>query len=258
MVNEKKGLEPIVVIENVTKRFGGLVAVDDVSLKVYPGERHSIIGSNGAGKTTLFNMISGELSVTSGKIYIKGIDVTDMKTYKRVPLGLARTFQITNLFPTLSVLENVILGLQGIKPSKFVMWKPLSSYREYYEEAENLLNQFDLWRLKDTLVKNLSYGDQRLMEVILGLASKPEILALDEPSSGLSSAETDRLIDVLNGLEKELTIILIEHDMKVAYDVTENMTVLADGVVVAEGTVEEVRNNERVKEIYLGKVATQQ
>ncbi|MEW5783955.1 MAG: ABC transporter ATP-binding protein [Bacillota bacterium] len=243
---------PIISISNLAKSFGGLQAVKKVDLKIYPGERHSIIGPNGAGKTTLFNMISGELIPTAGSIRINDVDVTKMPSYKRVPLGLARTFQVTNLFFDMSVLENVVLALQGLSPAKFVMWKPMTSYKNVYNQAEHMLKQFDVWDLRDERVDCLSYGDQRLLEVILGLSSNPSILALDEPTAGLSSAETEKMVSVLTKIDSGLTILLIEHDMRVAFALTQSMTVLADGEIVARGTVEEIQGNKKVQEIYLG------
>lgn len=244
--------EPILRCEKLSKSFGGLQAVSGVDLRVLPGERRSVIGPNGAGKTTLFNVISGELAPSSGKIFIRGKEVTHLSSYKRVQHGLARTFQITNLFPETTVLENVLLALLGCRPTKFVCWKPLSFYKELYSEAGELLEQFGLARLQHEKVMNLSHGDQRLLEVVLGLSSKPSMLALDEPSSGLSSAETEKLVQVLNALDPGLALLVIEHDMRVAFDATETMTVLHEGQVIAEGTIEEVKNNPQVQEIYLG------
>jgi len=246
-------IEPILRCEKLSKRFGGLRAVSEVDLTVLPGERRCIIGPNGAGKTTLFNLISGELAPTDGKIFIGGKEATHLSSYERVEWGLARTFQVTNLFPQMTVLENVLIALTGCRKAKFVMWKPLNSYRELYERANELLEEFGLLPLSSQLVRNLSHGDQRLLEVVLGLSSNPSLLALDEPSSGLSSAETEKLVGILNSIDPGVALLVIEHDMRVAFDCVGSMTVMYEGEIVAGGTTDEVKNNPRVQEIYLGK-----
>ena len=252
MAASASSIEPILNCKKLSKHFGGLKAVREVDLSVLPGERRSIIGPNGAGKTTLFNVISGELSPTSGKIFFGGKDVTSLSSFKRLQCGLARTFQITNLFPEMNVLENVLMALVGCRPIKLIAWKPLASYKQLYERADELLDRFALLPLRNEQVKKLSHGDQRLLEVVLGLCSNPSVLALDEPSSGLSSAETERLVEILNSLDPELTLLVIEHDMRVAFDVTKTMTVLHEGQVIADGRIEEVKCNPRVQECYLG------
>lgn len=244
--------EPILRCERLSKNFGGLQAVAGVDLSILPGERRCIIGPNGAGKTTLFNMISGELSPSSGKVFIGGKEVTRLPSYGRVQHGMARTFQVTNLFNEMTVLENVILAILGYRAAKFVVWKPVSSYKRVYERATELLDRFALLHLHNQSVQNLSYGDQRLLEVILALSSNPTILALDEPSSGLSSAEAGKLVQVLNSLDPGLSLLIIEHDMKVAFDITESMTVMHEGTVLAEGSIEDIKVNPLVQEIYLG------
>lgn len=244
--------EPILICRQLSKSFGGLKALREVDLSVLRGERRSIIGPNGAGKTTLFNVISGELAPTSGKIFLRGKDVTFLPSYKRLQRGLARTFQITNLFPEMTVRENVLMALVGCRPIKLVAWKPLSSYRPLYRRADELIDRFVLSPLRDEKVRNLSHGDQRLLEVVLGLCSNPSVLALDEPSSGLSSAETEGLVEILNSLDPGLTLLVIEHDMRVAFDVAKTMTVLHEGQVIADGMTEEVKRNPRVQECYLG------
>jgi branched-chain amino acid transport system ATP-binding protein len=243
---------PILRCEKLSKCFGALKAVWDVDLSVSAGERRSIIGPNGAGKTTLFNVISGELPSTSGRIFLCDKEITRFPSFKRLQCGLARTFQVTNLFREMTVLENVLLGLVGCRPTKLMVWKPLSSYKGLYERADELLEQFGLSNLRSEKLKNLSHGDQRLLEVVLGLCSNPLVLALDEPSSGLSSAETEKLVGILNTLDPALTLLVIEHDMRVAFHATKTMTVMHEGRIIADGTVEETRNNPRVRECYLG------
>ena len=243
---------PCLVLQNVSKDFGGLRAVDGINLTVEPGERRALIGPNGAGKTTLFNLISGEFPVSQGRIVHFGRDVTGMPSYKRAALGIARTFQITNLFPNLPVSENILLACQALERTKFVMFRPLSSYRRVMDRCNSLLKEFDLWGKRNELVKNLSHGDQRQIEVALALAGQPRLLLLDEPSAGLSSAETHALTLLLEKLDLSITILLIEHDMDVAFDFAEKITVLYQGRFLAEGTKEEIKSNSTVQQIYLG------
>ncbi len=243
---------PCLVLEGLTKEFGGLVAVDHVTLEIKAGERHGIIGPNGAGKTTLFNLICGDLSPTEGKIVHFGQDVTRLRTHKRIALGMARTFQINNLFPKLTALQNVLLAAQGLQGTKYVMYRPISSYKPIYEKARAILEEFQMWDKRDILVENLSYGDQRQIEVCLALIENPRLLLLDEPTAGLSRAETLNFTSILKKLDPNITILLIEHDMDVAFDLAENITVLQLGKRVASGHKEEIKANRTVQEIYLG------
>lgn len=240
------------VLQGISKKFGGLQAVSKVNLGVKQGERLAILGPNGAGKTTLFNMISGEFPPTEGKILLYGEDVTELPNYKRVYKGLARTYQITELFFEMSVLENTVLALMGTRPVKFSMLSILKGKKDLYQEAEEFLNRVGLVEKKDENIKNLSYGDQRLVELVLALASKPRILALDEPTAGLSVAESRMMVNALQKLEKDITFLLIEHDMDVAFEIVDRIMVLHEGQVVTIDTKEKVRNNERVQQIYLG------
>ena len=243
---------PCLVLEGLTKEFGGLIAVDHVNLEIKAGERHGIIGPNGAGKTTLFNLICGDLSPTEGKIVHFGQDVTRLRTHKRIALGMSRTFQINNLFPKLTVLQNVLLAAQGLQGTKYVMYRPISSYKSLYDKAKNILEEFQMWDKRDVLVENLSYGDQRQIEVCLALIENPRLLLLDEPTAGLSRAETLTFTSILKKLDPDITILLIEHDMDVAFDLAENITVLQLGKRVASGNNEEIKANKTVQEIYLG------
>lgn len=240
------------VLEGLTKKFGGLTAVDNVSLEVKVGERRGIIGPNGAGKTTLFNLICGEFAPSGGKIVHFGKDVTRVPAYKRIGLGIARTFQITNLFPKLTVLQNVLLAAQGLESTKYVMYLPISSYKHLYEKSKNLLEEVELWKKQHVLVKNLSHGDQRQIEVCLALIGQPRLLLLDEPTAGLSPAETLSLTAMLKRLDPDMTILLIEHDMDVAFEFAENITVLHQGSLIASGKKEDIKENNKVQEIYLG------
>ena len=246
------GGEPVLELRALSKSFGGLRAVRDVTLKIMPGDRKAIIGPNGAGKTTLFNLITGIFPATSGQVMLFGQDVTKWPSHRRTALGMARTFQITSLFPKLTVLDNVLLAIQGLRRSKFVMWRFLSSYRDFYDRAYGLLERARFLDRKDTEVRYLSHGEQRQLEIILGLASDPKILLLDEPAAGLSSGESSEMIHFLAQLDRNLAILLIEHDMDVVFDVAEHISVLHFGEVLEAGAREQIRRSEKVQQIYLG------
>ena len=243
---------PCLVLEGVCKTFTGLTAVDNVSLSVPHGARRVIIGPNGAGKTTLFNLISGALDPTGGRITYCGTDITHMAVHRRTALGITRTFQITNLFPNLTVSRNLVIACLALQKTKFMMFRPVSSYTGLLERAEELLKEFDLWKKRNELIKNLSHGDQRQIEVAMALAGQPRLLLLDEPTAGLSPAETRDLTRLLNKLDPAITIIMIEHDMDVAFAFGDTITVLCQGQKLAEGNRDEVKNNPMVQQIYLG------
>ena len=246
------GREPVLELRALSKSFGGLRAVRDVTLKIMPGDRKAIIGPNGAGKTTLFNLITGIFPATSGQVVLFGQDVTRWLSHRRTALGMARTFQITSLFPKLTVLDNVLLAIQGLRRSKFVMWRFLSSYRDFYDRAHGLLERARFLDRKDTEVRYLSHGEQRQLEIILGLASDPKILLLDEPAAGLSSGESSEMIRFLAHLDRNLAILLIEHDMDVVFDVAEHISVLHFGEILEAGAAEQIRRSEKVQQVYLG------
>ena len=236
----------------VSKSFGGLRAVEGVELAVRPGERRALIGPNGAGKTTLFNLIAGELPVTSGAITLFDRDVTGVAPHRRAALGLARTYQITNLFPALSVLENCLLAVQALSPVKFAMHRPLRRYGELHERARRTLAVVGLADRADARVRSLSHGEQRQLEIGLALAGAPRVLLLDEPTAGLSPAESQDMGRLLTALDPAITVLIIEHDMDIALQVARHVTVLHYGRVIADGTREEIRENPLVREIYLG------
>ena len=242
---------PLELVE-VSKSFGGLMAVDALSVRVEAGERRAILGPNGAGKTTLFNLISGMLPPTSGRIVLFGRDVTRMPAHRRASLGLGRTFQITNLFVSLSVFENVLLACQAHHKHRFAFHKPVTRYSDLMDKVEEILEQWGLEDRREVIVGNLSYGDQRQLEVIMALAGEPLVLLLDEPTAGLSPSETARMTRFLTGLDDSITILLIEHDMDVAFAVADRVTVMHFGAIFAQGTPEEVRTNPEVLSIYLG------
>ncbi|HTY80254.1 MAG TPA: ABC transporter ATP-binding protein [Candidatus Bathyarchaeia archaeon] len=239
-------------LEGVTKDFGGLRAVDGVTLEVRPGERRALIGPNGAGKTTLFNLISGALPVSAGRITLFGRDVTRAPARRRAALGLARTFQITNLFPDLSVADNVVLALQAHTPSRFAMLRPVGAFRELQSRARATLDAVGLTAVADAVVRNLSHGEQRQLEIALAIAGRPRVLLLDEPTAGLSPAESQLMAGLLARLDPAITVLMIEHDMDIALELSSHVTVLHYGCVIADGSRDEVRADPQVREIYLG------
>jgi branched-chain amino acid transport system ATP-binding protein len=226
--------------------------VDGVELAVRPGERRALIGPNGAGKTTLFNLIAGELPVTLGRIELFGRDVTRMPTHRRAALGLTRTFQISNLFPTLTVGENCLLAVQALSPVKLAMHRPLSGYRSLHARVEETLAAVGLTDRVGAVVRNLSHGEQRQLEIGLALAGRPRVLLLDEPTAGLSPAESAAMARLLGRLDPAMTVLIIEHDMDIALEVARHVTVLHYGRVIADGTRDAVRADPTVREIYLG------
>lgn len=241
-------------VENLGKHFGGLQVLEKLSFSVAAGERRAIIGPNGAGKTTLFNVIAGELPASEGKIFLFGEDVTGLPNYRRARLGLARTFQKNNLFLNLTVLDNLALVLQKKLGLEKVWFRPRSrgGFPRIYDEAMTTLETWQLAARADLPVGELSYGEQRQMEILLGLASGPRLLLLDEPTAGMSMAETRQILDLLRRLPPAVTLLIIEHDMDVVFGLADRITVLYYGRVLAEGTPEEIRADQRVREVYLG------
>ncbi len=250
--NGGNGQTPVLELKGLSKSFGGLQATRDVTLSIMSGDRKAIIGPNGAGKTTLFNLITGIYPVTSGQVLLFGQDVTNWPSHRRTALGMARTFQVTHLFPKLTVLDNVLLAIKGVRPTKFVMWRFLSTYREVYDKAHVLLERAGFLDRKDLEVRNLSHGEQRQLEIVLGLASDPKILLLDEPAAGLSSGKSAEMAQFLMKLDPNLAILLIEHDMDVVFDVADQISVLHFGEILETGTPQQIHDSARVQEIYLG------
>jgi branched-chain amino acid transport system ATP-binding protein len=244
--------QPVLELKGLCKSFGGLHAVRDVNLKIRPGDRKAIIGPNGAGKTTLFNVITGIFAATSGQVVLFGQDITNWPCHRRTGLGMARTFQVTSVFPKLTVLDNVLLAIKGVRRSKLVMWRPLSSYRSVYERAYELLEQAAFQDRRDVEARNLSHGEQRQLEIVLGLASNPKILLLDEPAAGLSSGESAEMVQFLARLDASLAILLIEHDMDVVFDVADHISVLHFGEILEAGATDQIRRSAKVQEIYFG------
>lgn len=240
-------------VEGLGRRFAGVSAVEDVSLSVAAGSRLGIIGPNGAGKTTFFNMLSGELKPTSGRIELFGRDVTKLHSRKRVARGLGRTYQVTRVLRGLTVLENLTIAVHGLQRSKLSLIRPWRSYRAVTNAASELAASFGLGDRLTTFAEELSHGEVRELEVCLALALKPAVLLLDEPAAGLSPAERVDIRALLQSLPRELTLIMIEHDMDVLRDSVEQIAVLHLGKLVTMGSVAEVQENEMVRELYLGK-----
>jgi branched-chain amino acid transport system ATP-binding protein len=232
--------------------FGGLRALNDVTLEAAEGERLVILGPNGAGKTTLFNLVTGLLRPSGGGIHLFGRDVTHLAPHRRARLGLGRTFQVTTLFPRLTVLENVLLAVQGADPARFTLYRPRSAFGRIHTRAESLLDEWGLADRNGMATRDLSYGEQRQVELILALAARPRVLLLDEPTAGLAPAETAAVVAMVRRFPSEVTILLIEHDMDVALGLADRVAVLHQGRVLAEGSAEEIRRDARVTEIYLG------
>ena len=245
----------ILQLDNLKRNFGGLMAVDGISLRVTPGERRAIIGPNGAGKTTLFNLISGELPPAAGNIFLAGEDVTKRATHARARLGLGRTFQRNNLFFGLSTFENVRLAVQHQQGISRRWFARAACFGAVNNHALRLLDRVGLGSSCDTPASSLAYGQQRALEIALALATEPKLLLLDEPTAGMSPAETTEIVQLIGGLPRDLTILIIEHDMDVIFSVADRISVLYYGQVLAEGTPAEIKSNRKVQEIYFGEGA---
>jgi branched-chain amino acid transport system ATP-binding protein len=239
-------------LEGVGKSFGRVRAVHDVTLTAFSGTRRAILGPNGAGKTTLFNLITGVYKSSKGDIYLFGQNVTGVASHARTRMGLSRTFQITNLFPSLTVMNNVRLGILGVHRSKYLMHLPVTSLDDVNDRCRNLLGMAGLWNERDTQVGNLSYGHQRQLELMVTLASDPQVLLLDEPAAGLSLSESRSMVELIKTLDPQLTVLIIEHDMDVAFEVANEVTVMHHGEILAEGSAEDIRANETVRDVYFG------
>jgi branched-chain amino acid transport system ATP-binding protein len=243
-----------VEVVGLTKTFGGVHAVEKVSMKVPIGQRRALIGPNGAGKTTLFNCITGTFPATSGKIFLFGKDVSRLAEHRRTAMGIGRTYQITNVFHDLTVLENVILAVQGNMPQKWIMHRSVNGFSDSLKRAGEELDRVGLTQRTHDAVQHLSYGERRQLELALALASKPRVLFLDEPCSGLSPGERQRIAEIIGEFPQDITVILIEHDMSVALGLADQVAVLHHGRIILEGTPDEVRSNQEVREVYFGKV----
>jgi branched-chain amino acid transport system ATP-binding protein len=238
--------------KNLTVHFGGLTAVRGVTFGIEPGERLALIGPNGAGKTTLFNLLTGQLKPSGGQVLFKGQDITNASVFARTHLGMSRSFQITSLFPYQSVLVNAMIGLQGTEKSRYRFFRPLFKDKELAAAAQELLESAEIWDLKDEIVSSLAYGQQRKLEIALSLASKPDLLLLDEPSCGLTTVESADITKRIQALGSAITVLMIAHDMDLVFGVAERVILLHYGEIACEGTCDEIRSNEMVREIYMG------
>jgi branched-chain amino acid transport system ATP-binding protein len=244
-------------VEHVSRRFGSLIAVNNVSLSVEPGELRAVIGPNGAGKTTFFNMISGFLAPTSGRILFEGEDVTRLLPARRVWRGIARTFQVTEVFPELSVRENLRIAAEVAAGYRLRPWISRGADAEVSARVTDLSDMGGLSDKETRPVGELSHGDQRATEIMMALALKPRLLLLDEPTAGMGDRETYNITQLIRQLHKDhkLSIVLIEHDMRVVFHLADRIMVLAEGAMLAEGTPPEIAANEMVQAAYLGKAA---
>ena len=244
--------DALLQIDGLSKRFGGVVASDEISLSVPQGELHAVIGPNGAGKTTLIGQLAGELAPDAGRIRFEGQDVTALPTYRRSQLGLARSFQITSLFHDFTALDNVALAVQAHAGHSFHFWRPARQEASLREPARAALARVGLASRADMLVSKLSHGEHRQLEIAMALATGPRLLLLDEPMAGMGPEESARMVGMLRELKRDLTILLIEHDMEAVFALADRITVLVYGRVIASGAPDAIRANAEVRQAYLG------
>ena len=243
----------LLVVEHLRKAFGGLKVTDDVSFTLSAAERLAIIGPNGAGKTTLVNQVGGVLHSDHGRVLLDGTDVTNWPSYKRVAHGLVRTFQISKLAPDMAVIDQLALAIHQRNGSIGQMWRSKEAYQEINDEARKILSELHLGRVADTTPSEMAYGDQRLVEVALALALRPRVLLLDEPMAGVPKSEAQLVLEALERLPSDLGVVIIEHDMDLVFRYATRILVLANGAVLADGTPDEIRRNDVVRAVYLGK-----
>jgi len=241
--------------EGLTRRFSGFTAVNNVTIEIPTGGVRTIIGPNGAGKTTFFNLLSGRIPPSDGKIYFNDKDITRLQPYERVRLGISRSFQITNIFAKLTVYENVRLAVQAIHDGKANFFLPASRMGNLSIKTEELLHDVGLFDARESRAENLSHGDQRRLEIALVLARDPQVLLLDEPLAGMSPTETHETVQLIKRIAPGRTVMLVEHDIDVIMEISETITVLQSGAVLATGTPQEIRANEAVQRAYLGELA---
>lgn len=240
-------------ISNVGVSFGGVTALAGIDMVVEPGERKAIVGPNGAGKSTIFNVIGGQLRPDSGSVHLFGEDVTRKPPYELAHRGLTRTWQITNLFDPLTVFETVQLAVAATGRTRRVFWKTIGGISSVHSATEGFLREWELWDVRQRPVQDLAYGEQRLLEIVVSLAADPKVLLLDEPTAGLTPSEAERMTTIVAGLSDRVTLIIIEHDMSVAFALADTMTVFAQGRVLEDGPIEEVRRRKSVIDTYLGR-----
>ena len=238
------------------KRFGGLVATDAVSLEVVRGECHALIGPNGAGKTTLIGQLSGSLRPDSGSVLFAGRNVTQLKAHQRAMLGFARSYQITSILNDFTVAENVGMALQAVSGSSFRFWRPVANETGLRDEATAILRQVGLEPLAERQARGLSHGEHRQLEIALALATKPQLMLLDEPMAGMGPEESENMVQLIAGLKGRYTVLLVEHDMDAVFRLADRISVLVAGRVITTGLPEEIRTNAAVKSAYLGEETT--
>jgi len=246
------GNKPVLETRNLMKKFGGITATDQVNLKLHQGARHALIGPNGAGKTTLINLMTGVLDATSGQIFLEGQDISQLAPHLRVHKGLVRTFQINQLFNSMTPLETLSMVVSQKMGSGAKLWQPLGSEADVVHRAEELLELFHLTEVHSQVTSQMPYGKRRLLEMAIALACEPRVLLLDEPVAGVPAGEREELLRTVSNLPKEVSVLLIEHDMDLVFDFAETITVMVNGAVLTEGTPSEIANDSRVKAVYLG------
>jgi branched-chain amino acid transport system ATP-binding protein len=244
--------DPLLAIEGLSKHFGGVVASDTITLEVPEGELHAVIGPNGAGKTTLIGQLAGELSPDAGRIRFAGEDITALPTWRRSQLGLARSFQITSLFPDFTALDNVALAVQAHSGHSFRFWREARFEPALREPARAALERVGLGGRGGLLVSRLSHGEHRQLEIAMALATRPRMMLLDEPMAGMGPDESARMVAMLRELKREVTILLIEHDMEAVFALADRITVLVYGRIIASGSPEAIRADPEVRQAYLG------
>jgi branched-chain amino acid transport system ATP-binding protein len=252
MVEEVMTTTTVLETRGLLKRFGGITPTNDVSIQVEKGARRALIGPNGAGKTTLINLLTGVLEPTAGSIWLDGQDITQLAPHLRVRRGVVRTFQINQLFSELTPLQSLALTVSAQLGISGGWWKPLGSDPRVAPACEKLLGQFHLADVMNQQVKHLAYGKRRLLEIATALACEPRVLLLDEPVAGVPEGERQEIFDIVNALPADVSVLLIEHDMDLVFNFASSVTVLVNGAVFAEGSVEEISNDPRVKAVYLG------
>jgi branched-chain amino acid transport system ATP-binding protein len=240
------------VIDNISKNFGGLQVLRDVFIDLEGGGKLAVIGPNGAGKTTLINLISGVLKPSAGKIFLFGKEVTHLAPYLRSRLGLSRTFQILSLFPKMTVLESLLLSAMPLKSNQFSLLRPIKTYRHLFDRSEQMMKELGLWEKRDRMVSNLSHGEQKLVEMAMSLSQFPKLMLLDEPMAGLSPGETALISSAIRSLPLSVSVIIVEHNVDAALELAGRVVVLNQGMILAEGSPGEIRKEPRVREVYLG------
>jgi branched-chain amino acid transport system ATP-binding protein len=242
----------MLLLKNISKRFGGVVATDDITLEVRRGEVHALIGPNGAGKTTLIGQISGSVLTDRGEILFEGENIARAAVHERVKRGLARSYQITSIFRRFTVLDNLALAVQARSGSSFSFWRPVASEKPLFEEARAIAGEIGLQEKENAIAATLAHGEQRALEVGLALATRPQLVLLDEPMAGMGPQESQRIIGLIERIRARVTVLLVEHDMDAVFRLADRISVLVDGRLIATDSPERIRINAEVRKAYLG------